>query len=298
MNLATLDYSSLSADLHALPNSIPSDSKNIRYSLASLRFLEQSDLPLLVDVSSTTKQANVVVYNCILTSVTTKTTWTVSYRYSEFDTFRAKIENEWTCHDPKCSGSCQALRDIISAFFPKKRLSIMSSNQGTITSRKKKFELKRLSIMSSNQGTITSRKKKFELVLIHLLRSVLLPGSAMKCRYARQHLQNNVFEFLGVKDAVDRRSVLQIFIDDHQVDAAMKKNKSNSNPKSNTAQCTVCLNNLEVETDGSESDTSYDGDNVKFVPDNDLAKSQILLPCKHSFHRNFIYVALVCFQTR
>lgn len=177
--LATLDYAAMSADLHPPSSSIPGDSKRcMRYSLDNLRLHEHQELPLLVNVSPTSMEADFVVYNCTLSSMTSKKTWTVSYWYCEFDASRTKLEEKWTFHDPDsradCPGSCQALRDVVSVYFPKKRLPIMSSSQ----------------------GAITSRKRKFELVLIHLLRRVLLPGSAMRCLHARRNLPGGLFEFL------------------------------------------------------------------------------------------------------
>ncbi|OWZ03208.1 hypothetical protein PHMEG_00025103 [Phytophthora megakarya] len=253
---------------YSLPSRLPKFSeRHIRWhSVDSLRYYVQQELPLLVEISSATKKNNFVVYNCSWSSVASKNTWTVSYRYSEFVDFRTKLDDQWTCHDAKCPGSCQAIRDIVSTYFPKKRLAINSASA----------------------GAITSRKNKFEFVLTHLLRSVLLPGSAMKCMHAREHLPDNVFEFLGVKDPADKRSLLQIFVDNYQLVVAEKKNQSdvrdNKQPNEvvgNSTQCTICLTNVEMNTEhqheGSEKTAtdSYD--------------APIILPCNHSFHRKCIF---------
>eukprot|EP00644_Phytophthora_capsici_P007731 jgi/Phyca11/554349/estExt2_Genewise1Plus.C_PHYCAscaffold_610044 len=241
MDFATLNYAAISEDLQPLGN-IPKNSK--RYSLGDLRRLELKDLPLLIDISPRTERP---IYSFTLTSVTSTKTWTISYRYSEFETFRTNLEGNWICHDSNCSGSCQALREIVSFLFPKKRLPFLSSTQ----------------------GAFASRQKKLKIVLIHLLRSVLLPGSAMKCRHARQNLPSNLFRFLGVDNPDDRRSVLQIFVDSMQAGAI-------SNAKELAkANCTVCLQNLQFDTEN----------NLRTV-DTD---AKIVLPCKHSFHRKCIF---------
>ncbi|KAG7397431.1 hypothetical protein PHYBOEH_000710 [Phytophthora boehmeriae] len=147
------------------------------YSLKMLRQHLPQELPLLVHVSSATIEANHVVYKCTLTSLSTNNTWSVSYRYSEFVDFRSRLEELWTCHDPKCTGSCQAVREYVAACFPKKRLSVMSTKP----------------------AAVADRKSKFENLLMHLLRCVLLPGSTMQCFHARQKLASNLFEFLGVE---------------------------------------------------------------------------------------------------
>ncbi|KAL3669123.1 hypothetical protein V7S43_005507 [Phytophthora oleae] len=236
------------------------------YSLKMLRQYIPQELPLLVRVSSTSMETDFVVYNCTLSSLTTKNTWSVSYRYSEFLAFRTKLEEAWTCHDPKCSGSCQAVREYVSACFPKKRLAIMSTNS----------------------STVSSRKTKFENVLMHLLRCVLLPGSAMNCFHARQKLPVNLFQFLGVENGVDQRSLLQIFIDNYQV--ALKEgneasltdsfhsNASTVDSVPDSAQCMICL--CEVDMDDHQQCDSECAD---------LDNSPIVLPCKHAFHRECVF---------
>ncbi|KAG6591103.1 RING finger ubiquitin ligase [Phytophthora cinnamomi] len=237
------------------------------YSLKMLRQYIPQELPLLVRVSSTSKENDFVVYNCTLTSLTTKNTWNVSYRYSEFVEFRTKLEQEWTCQDRKCAGSCQAVREYVSECFPKKRLAIMSSNS----------------------STISSRKSKFENVLMHLLRCVLLPGSAMKCFHARQHLPTNLFEFLGVMNDVDRRSLLQVFVDNYQ--SALKdgheaslmdsfhSNASTVDSTPDSAQCMICLFDVDMEHDHHECGSKC----------TDADSAPIVLPCKHAFHRECIF---------
>ncbi|RLN02649.1 hypothetical protein BBO99_00005939 [Phytophthora kernoviae] len=233
------------------------------YSLKMLRQYLPQELPLLVHVSSATMEADHVVYNCTLTSVATNNTWSVSYRYSEFVNFRLKLEELWTCHDPKCTGSCLAVREYVSACFPKKRLAVMSMKP----------------------GTVADRKSKFENVLMHLLRCVLLPGSAMKCFHARQNLPSNLFEFLGVESDDDRRSLLQIFVDNYQV--AMKEatessllesfhsNASTVDSAPDSTQCVVCLDDVDLDNDHADSEGAQN--------------SPVVLPCKHVFHRECIF---------
>ncbi|RLN06500.1 hypothetical protein BBJ28_00020215 [Nothophytophthora sp. Chile5] len=238
------------------------------YSLRMLRECVRQELPLLVQVSSTSMEEDFVVYNCTMSSVTTKHSWEVSYRYSEFLAFRTKLEEQWTCHDAKCSGSCQAVREYVSACFPKKRLAIMSSKP----------------------SAIADRQSKFENVLMHLLRCVLLPGSAMKCFHARQNLPSNLFEFLAVEDEADKRSLLQIFVDNHQ--STMKRSSSEStlldsfhssastvDSATDASQCMICLDEVDLEHDHRHCDSEcVDG-----------ASSAIVLPCKHAFHRECVF---------
>jgi hypothetical protein len=134
MDFGTLVY----AELNPLERRTPGALKHhIRWvSVDNLRFHAQHELPLLVNVSSASTESDHVVYTCTVSSVTSKKTWSVSYRYSEFVDFRTKLEELWTCHEPNCSGSCQALRNIVATIFPKKRLPVLSMNLGTISSRK------------------------------------------------------------------------------------------------------------------------------------------------------------------
>ncbi|KAH7464807.1 hypothetical protein KRP22_012628 [Phytophthora ramorum] len=238
-------------------------SRSKTYSLKMLRQYIPQELPLLVHVSSTSMEADHVVYNCTLSSLTTNNTWTVSYRYSEFVDFRGKLEDTWTCHDRKCSGSCQAVREYVSACFPKKRLAVMSTSP----------------------GTISSRKNKFENVLMHMLRCVLLPGSAMKCFHARRNLPTNLFKFLGVKNDADRRSLLQVFIDNYQaalsegneasLTDSFHSNASTVDSAPESPQCMICL--FDVDMEHEHQPEGAEGDN-----------SPIVLPCKHAFHRECI----------
>ncbi|KAL3664621.1 hypothetical protein V7S43_010370 [Phytophthora oleae] len=223
------------------------------HSLHSLRQHVSRDLPLRVSVSSTSVQAKSVVYNCTVSSAS-KITWIVSYRYSEFLAFRVKLEDLWTCHDSNCSGSCQALRDIVAAYFPKK-----------------------WPLLFSNQVVVAARKRKLELVLTHLLRSVLLPGSAMACLHARQNLPINVFGFLRVKSDVDRRSALQICVDNYQI-AVKKENRHAVTQRSDskTVGCMICLCDVDLEHGHQQCDNSL-----------------VVLPCDHVFHRWCIFQRLM-----
>ncbi|KAG6946914.1 hypothetical protein JG687_00016440 [Phytophthora cactorum] len=249
------------------------------YTLKSLADCVRQELPLRVSVSSTTKKDDYVVYNCTVSSVTTKNAWGVSYRYSEFLAFRNKVEELWTCEDKDCCGSCQAIRDVMAAFFPKKRPAIMSTWL----------------------GAVNHRKTKLENVLVHLLRCVLLPGSAMKCFHARQKLPINLFAFLGVKHDADKRSLLQVFVDNHQPgikksatitdlsmlehQSTMKKSSTTPNLSSlamsttssdsaNVDQCMICLDDVDLDT---SHQIGLNGN------------SPIVLQCKHAFHRECIF---------
>ncbi|RLN44564.1 hypothetical protein BBJ28_00012497 [Nothophytophthora sp. Chile5] len=249
------------------------------YTLKTLGDCVRQELPLRLSVDSATKEEDFVVYNVTMSSATTKNAWGVSYRYSEFLAFRTKVDEQWTCQDSDCSGSCQAIRDVIAAFFPKKRPAIMSTWS----------------------GAVADRKTKFENVLIHLLRCVLLPGSAMKCFHARTKLPCNLFEFLGVKHEADKRSVLQVFADNRQgcmkksattqsltfleYQSSMKKSSTAPNLSSlapdvapvesaESSQCMVCLEDVGLGVDRDQ----LDGNN-----------SPIELQCKHAFHRECIF---------
>ncbi|KAL3669119.1 hypothetical protein V7S43_005503 [Phytophthora oleae] len=247
------------------------------YTLKTLADCVRQELPLRVSVSSATKKEDHIVYNCTVSSVTTKNAWGVSYRYSEFLAFRNNVEELWTCEDKDCCGSCQAIRDVMAAFFPKKRPAIMSTWS----------------------GAVNNRKTKLENVLVHLLRCVLLPGSAMKCFHARQKLPPNLFEFLGVKHEADKRSLMQVFVDNHQPgikksatttdltmlehQSTMKKSSTTPNlsalapstaESTNVDQCMICLDDVDLDT------THQIGVN---------GSSPIVLQCKHAYHRECIF---------
>ncbi|KAG1687768.1 hypothetical protein DVH05_004637 [Phytophthora capsici] len=232
------------------------------YSTDSLRYHSRHEIPLIVSVSPTT-DSDVVVYNCSITNDVSKTVAIVGYRYSEFVDFRTKLNDLWTCHDLNCSGSCQTLRDIVTAFFP----------------------MKRLPVLSTSRGATTSRSAKFELVLTHLLRSVLIPGNVMKCMHARENLPDNVFKFLGIKGETDKRSVLQIFIDKYQNEV-----EQGGVPISPAQECMICLNNVNSQQEDSGTETESDGeDNGQEDLRTVDTDAKIVLPCKHSFHRKCIF---------
>ncbi|KAG7375150.1 hypothetical protein PHYPSEUDO_003196 [Phytophthora pseudosyringae] len=235
------------------------------------------ELPLRVKVTSTKADEGHAVYHFTTTSVTSMNTWRASYRYSEFLAFRTRVEEEWTCHDDKCSGSCESLRDLVEASFPKKGLGILS----TWT------------------HTVEDRKLKFRNVLIHLLRSVVLPGSFMKCFHARQNLPKHLFEFLSVEADADKRTLLQVYVDNYQGGlkksattadlselahkSAMKKSATTSDLASMPAtvaapnapsQCMVCLEDVGLNIDSEQTPSG---------------EAPVELQCKHKFHRECIF---------
>ncbi|ETO82266.1 hypothetical protein F444_03562 [Phytophthora nicotianae P1976] len=228
-----------------------------------LRGTIPQQLPLQFQVVTTTVEKDFVVYNCNVFSVTSNNSWSVSYRYSEFATFIKKVRKQCTCQRGKCYGSCEAIREFLWTCFPQKRLAILSKSP----------------------RTIFDRKHKFETVIQYLLRCVLLPGSAMKCVQTRRNLPMSLFEFLGVQNEADKRSLLQVFVDNYQHTAASKcsasvcRDSSNSNASTidstETTQCMVCLDE---------------------VADEDCISS-IILPCQHVFHRECIFEWLL-FQYR
>jgi len=246
------------------------------YTLKTLADCVRQEIPLRVSVSSTTKKEDYVLYNCTVSSVPTKNAWGVAYRYSEFLEFRTQVEELWTCQDKDCCGSCQAIRDVLAAFFPKKRPAVMSAWS----------------------ATVNNRKTKFENVLVYLLRCVLLPGSAMKCFHARQKLPTNLFKFLGVKQDADKRSLLQVFVDNRQPGikksatttdltmlehhSTMKKSSTTPNLSSlapsassvDVDQCMICLDDVNLDT---SKEIGVNGD------------SPIVLQCKHAYHRECIF---------
>jgi hypothetical protein len=248
------------------------------YTLKMLRQCAGSELPLRVKVMSAKADEGHAVYHFATTSVTSMSTWRASYRYSELLAFRRHVEEDWTCHDDKCSGSCESLRDLLEATFPRRGLGILS--------------------MWTH--TVEDRKLKFRNVLIHLLRSVLLPGSTMKCFHARQYLPKHLFEFLGVEADADKRTLLQIYVDNHQggikksattADLSKLEHKSSMKKSATTSdlasmsvavpqvaapsQCMVCLEDVGLNVDGEYDLTS--------------GEAPVELQCKHKFHRECVF---------
>ncbi|TMW62101.1 hypothetical protein Poli38472_009594 [Pythium oligandrum] len=237
-------------------------------------------LPLDIHITATTTEQDHVVYHCTMESVVTKHKWVVSYRYSEFHAFKTQVDELWTCRSLKCAGSCQAIRDYLSACFPRKRL-----------------------VGSTSERAIEDRKQKLENVLLHLLRCALLPGSAMKCLRARHQLPSRLFEFLGVKDDLDRRSLLQIYVDNRQVEL---KRQSSSMISSSSSTSLTSLDSSTPRSEGASSPCSVQSyastwcqeddskcvicldDLVSCDGDHDV-ESTVMLPCHHAFHRECVF---------
>lgn len=196
-----------------------------RLSMKTLSECPRQGLPIDLHVASASVVGDHAVYHCALYSVATETSWSVAYRYSELYAFKRTVEEVLTCASRKCSGSCQAIRDYLTACFPKKRV-----------------------LFSTSQRTRKDRQQKLENVLLHLLRCVLLPGSAMKCALARRALPPHLFAFLGVQHALDRRSLLQIYVDNYQ---RVLQRSSFAGPL--TSSSTLSLRSLEADAEAETS---------------------------------------------
>jgi hypothetical protein len=252
--------------------------------------ISRQGLPLDIHVASTTLEDDHAVYHVTMESVVSHHSWEVAYRYSEFLAFKNEIGNLHTCDSAKCAGSCQAIRDYMAECFPKKRL-----------------------VGSTTTCAIDNRKKKLENVLLHLLRCVLLPGSAMKCLKARHALPQALFTFLRVDDEQDQRSLLQVYVDNQN--ARYSKSFASSSRRSSTAsddtddedamschseastweleptdtQCVICLDDLNSEnfpysTSSVSSECGCDDTACK-----NSAHAVVTLPCHHAFHRECIF---------
>ncbi|CAI5742485.1 unnamed protein product [Hyaloperonospora brassicae] len=158
-------------------------------------------------------------------------------------------------------------------------------------------------MMSKRSRAIKHRGAKLENVLVHLLRCVLLSGSAMKCSHARRGLPPHLFEFLGVKRDADKRSLLHVFVGSLQPglkkEAATITNVSMPEPRdqrkrslvtcdlsslvpsmsigdpTDVDQCAICLDVVSWSA-SAEVDTSS-------------SKRPIVLQREHTFHRKCIF---------
>ncbi|KAI9983187.1 hypothetical protein PInf_007114 [Phytophthora infestans] len=111
----------------------------------------------------------------------------------------------------------------------------------------------------------------------------------MKCFHARQNLPVNLFKFLGVENDVDKRSLLQIFVDNYQIAVkegyetsltdSFHSNASTVDSAPDSAVCMICLCDVDLEHDHQHCDSEC----------SDFANSPIVLPCKHVFHRECVF---------
>lgn len=255
-------------------------------SMKTLSECPRQALPLDVHVTSASIVEGHAVYHCMMSSVLSKKSWTISYRYSEFYALKNTVQEVLTCGSQKCSGSCQAIRDYINTCFPKKRM-----------------------LFSTSQRAIHDRQEKFENVLLHLLRCVLLPGSAMKCADARHNLPVHLFEFLGVEDEQDRRSLLQIYVDNYQSNLKHSSFSGTSTSSSSDdhhqhssdtdcTQCMICLEDVDMDDHHSSSCRCDDDDDATESSSkgsrhsssaSDHAGAVVVLPCNHTFHRECVF---------
>lgn len=254
------------------PRSSWSTSKMHAWPANRLRQGFRSDLPLDVHVTFVTLAKDQhAVYHMTVSSAVTRRVWTISYRYSEFCAFRDVLEAECTCHDDQCRGSCRAVRECCRECFPRKRW-----------------------LGSASHHAIQERKHKFESLLLHLIRTVMLPGNALKCPVARRNLPRLVFRFLQVTNKLDRRSVLQMYVDDMQ---SMLKESTSFCPTNtfgrasltstastvsfeDAASCVICVDEDEdpvAEEPSEQYCCEHDSD------------ATIVLPCHHAFHRECIF---------
>lgn len=125
----------------------------------------------------------------------------------------------------------------------------------------------------------------------------------MKCFHARQKLPSNVLEFLVVKHDADKRSLLQVFVDNHQ--SGIKKSATATDLSMLECQSTMkkssTTSNLASLDSSASSGDATDGyhcmiclDNVRSTAFNEVNtscndSSPIVLQCKHAFHRKCIF---------
>lgn len=207
-------------------------------------------VPLRVTLS---QEADQQVFMCHVSNITDQRhSWKVTRSDYEFESLKNDILDHATCQSSSCSGSCEAIRDYLTTCFPKKRF---------------------LGLRHRHRSE--ERKQRFESMLMHLLRCVLLPGSAMRCFTSRKCLPPKLFHFLQVDDAKDRRSLLQIFVDNHQQSTA-SESLSESDEYDNS-HCTICMDTLQ-------QDRSQDEDK-----EDDCETATVAFPCGHLFHRDCIF---------
>ena len=173
-----------------------------------------------------------------------------------------------------------------------------------VTPRQLFFSKRRPAMISKRSRAIKHRRVKLENVLVHLLRRVLLPGSAMKCAHARQKLPPHLFKFLGVKRDADKRSLLHVFVDSLQsgiknlavvTDVSMLEHQNQMKKRSTSSHLSSLLPRMSIgdgPTDADQCAICLDAvrSNTSTEVDASSSNSPILLQCEHTFHRKCIPV--------
>nr|CCA19824.1 conserved hypothetical protein [Albugo laibachii Nc14] len=214
-------------------------------------------VPLRVTVTQDPIHHDEDMFTCHVSNVTDPHhLWKVTHSSHEFEALKDDIVDHATCQNSSCSGSCEAIRDYLTTCFPKKRF-----------------------LGIRHRHRLEERKQRYESMLMHLLRCVLLPGSAMRCYTSRKSLPPKLYQFLQVDDAKDRRSLLQIFVDNHQQNTSSQSSSTSSDLDGyDNSNCTICMDSLQQ---------GHSQDEGTFEDESETAT--VSFPCGHLFHRECIF---------